>query len=342
MKILFLFMSLFCSVSFGQVIVGNAGEGILVNERLFLRDFVEYGVAMAPYVGPEISPEIRKRFAGTSINLNDQEKEILLRKLTDIERIDPCFARILAESFKVFTWSFESQPLALLPEQFEMRSFPDEARVPVANRYLNVIHIHRPSWELFSVPHRVGLLLHEVLYAMIKPVLQSGRGFTQSVVVVRQMTSLAFMEDSFSRAAEFRHFFSSLSLPQDGLQCQERGRGKMTLKDGGDGGRNVFSLDANTVDFEGEVQRACVQSFMSKRRMKALVLEGELDFFRFRLNRYTALTAEGLKDTQYVLDTRPVKVPRSRTVIAVRTAEECVAQIRTKAQEWSSVALREF
>lgn len=150
-----------------QYVVGNAGEGILENGRLYVRELYERDLKEQISFEKTILPEIGDRVERShALPLSLEEKKLLAQKLSAIEMAFPCGGILLLNAMEKYNWVFTQNPLTLHPERDAIRHFPDSVRVQIANRYYLSINVHQASWDLLNSPHRVALVLHELFYGL--------------------------------------------------------------------------------------------------------------------------------------------------------------------------------
>lgn len=156
----------------GGTLVGNGGEGILQDGRLYVRDLIEYGVHESPWVGSEVNADLRREIhSWRDLRLNYAQKEILARKLTDANRLFPRFGTYIADAIQFFSWRFLDVRLGLFPEQFTLIPYPVDKRRQIASRYLHSIVVDNKEFDRLDDVHKVALFVHEAVYAMARVVL---------------------------------------------------------------------------------------------------------------------------------------------------------------------------
>lgn len=163
------------------------------NGHIHVRDLYERDLHRAPFFGGAASEKITAEYQKVSgPSLSNLQKNLLLRKLSDIEAWRPCLGTLFTRAIGSYTWVLESEALGLLPEQDVVRHFPDERRVQLANRYINTIHIHRESWQRLSDEAKVALIIHEIVYGMMSVQRSDKNLFTQNMEMTREVTALFF------------------------------------------------------------------------------------------------------------------------------------------------------
>lgn len=195
--------------------IGNGGEGTCPDRSsqepchtvIYLRDLYQANLHLAPYLGDEIDPEIEKEVnASEAVRSIGISKSLLARKLTDLQKMQLHFGHIVLSAIEVYRWQFVDSALKLLPDDAPIEEIPDSWRVPVANRFQDVIRIDRAAWQLMPEVHKMALVIHEALYAMLRA--QCGRGnCVQHAFIARDIVARVF-----SRSTDPQRAFSEIEL----------------------------------------------------------------------------------------------------------------------------------
>lgn len=205
-KIVVLFLSLCFVVSTiaGGFVLGNGADGLIVDSKLYLRDLVEAGVETQPYFGDKIDARLAERIKVLSIDKTrlPYSEELLVRKLSDLNRIYPYFGDYIFEALQSYQWLAVQAPLFLLPDPETVVDLPFE-RVQIANRLDFTIRVHHDSWMRLNDENRVALLIHEALYSLLEPVCEAAPSVTceQPGRVARTFTGWLFSEKFFLNAS---------------------------------------------------------------------------------------------------------------------------------------------
>lgn len=221
-----IFAGIFCLPCFAsaQHLVGNGGEGVLDNGNLYVRDLYERDAHLDPYFGSTILEVVRSELERTSfLNLTENQRILLLRKLSDIEGLYPCLGVLMARAFQAYTWSLETTDLGLLPDEEAIRSYSDHLRVPIANRYIQSIRIHRASWMKLSDEQKVVLLIHEMVYGMsvARRIPGNFALYRQSLGITRELVAFFFSHEQ-SLTADKKKLIAEalgLNLMTGGIAC---------------------------------------------------------------------------------------------------------------------------
>lgn len=194
-----LFLSLFSVNSFANgYVIGNGGDAIYIDGRLYARDLVENGVESNPYFGELFDPSLTQ-----IINHLDNKhknlvysRELLHRKLSDLNAIHPNLGHYIAMALSNYKWRLVNIPLATTASKGEIFLGLRKSLVQIANRLDRDIRIHKQSWERLSSDQRIVILIHEAVFSLLKPTCGDQYCF-QSDRVARTITATFFDGENF-------------------------------------------------------------------------------------------------------------------------------------------------
>ena len=218
-SIISLFLLLVSSTAQAHIFVGNGGEGMRVGGKLHVRDLYDYNLHIRPFFGS--TTDLIFNFEAEPDGLAElgYPRALLLRKLTDINIIEPDLGTALLVAMRHYTWLAVDEPLGLLPDDGPMFVQPG-TRVQIANRDLTTIRVDRKLWRELSPENQVALLIHEAVYSLVRPVCQQGSPNcakkTQSARWAREITSHFFRLDQKPLPIGFR---TTLNIPQNTYNC---------------------------------------------------------------------------------------------------------------------------
>ncbi len=167
---------------------GNGGEGLQIQGRIVLRDMVVDGEYQQPQVGFTVDPNISKMSTLFVFEAIGVDTSLLLRKMTDIDANLPGLGIHIYAVLLSYKWELQDLLLWLTddddvaPQGFQ--------RIPVAVRgfpFLKTISVARGSWLQLTPEDRVGLLIHEAIYALQLPTCV-GKNCRQDPEVTRSIT----------------------------------------------------------------------------------------------------------------------------------------------------------
>ena len=138
---LFLLLPLFAQA---HTFIGNGGEGVEFQGSIYVRDLFAMEIHQSPYIGAKTDSRLP---IFHSIQFN-YPRELLARKLTDINQMAPGLGDFLMDALNIYSWTLEEFELRPITDTNDPIVLPPGAKlVQIANRLGNTIRIHRPSWE---------------------------------------------------------------------------------------------------------------------------------------------------------------------------------------------------
>ncbi|MCM2279674.1 MAG: hypothetical protein NDJ89_16490 [Oligoflexia bacterium] len=185
----------------GGIEVGNGGQGVVLGDRLFLLDLVESGMESSVFIDSSAEADsvidgiFRDRLTAAFRELEDLPLALVLRKFEEIRRIDEplSFALLLA-----------AEKLRWAPVETELEAIPDRAGVVAVSRYEVVqlavragrsVRVYLPGWRRLDPSNRAALLVHELVYALMKPNRRSDGFSEQEGIRAREITAYLFSSD---------------------------------------------------------------------------------------------------------------------------------------------------
>lgn len=149
--------------------VGNGGVGVKHDGQLVVIDLFQNGQPIKPWFGTEINASLASAKLARFAAQLEIPHELLLRKLTDIERRHPQMGRALIQIIQAYQWKTSS--LRFLPNDFSWDGeVPHQATsFQIASREYNTIRVRTHYWKHMSAEQRVALVIHEAVTAMTFP-----------------------------------------------------------------------------------------------------------------------------------------------------------------------------
>ncbi len=177
----------------GPVHVGNGGNAIKINDKYYLLDLAEQGIAEEPVFKPVTSKFFYEYFRARTLNYASRMPpttlELFSKKLTEIAELDPVYAEALISAFENVRWMFVNYRLSDIP----VESIIAGPYYQVAARTNDVILIDLLYWYQMNEENRVALLLHELNYILIIPKKEIGSpGVEKSAIKSRLHTGYLF------------------------------------------------------------------------------------------------------------------------------------------------------
>lgn len=176
--------------------VGNGGEGYLVLKTLYTRDLFEYDIHKTPWFGDQEDYLLKHHIQDWNpLQLSVKEHRLLVRKLTDLNRAQAFLGDDILAALQFFQWRYVDDALHLIEPDEVRRVINPDLRVPIANRLFQSILINKAHFQRLDAENKIALILHEAIYALIKPRYYTGRT-NQSLSLTRQIVAGFFSEDT--------------------------------------------------------------------------------------------------------------------------------------------------
>ncbi len=189
-------------IAFAGHSVGNGADAVLRGEEALLLDFVEAGIEDSAVSGEFFFPqpkheayvrsELRRIFMGAPVT--ETTLELTAQKLCAVE---PVAAYSLLIALGSYRWSWTGESLGDVIDEDLLISVPRERLRQAAIRRNHSILIQKSLWERMPAIHQAGLLIHEAIYSLIRPVLTGVRSgdvqyWKQESPLVRQIVADLF------------------------------------------------------------------------------------------------------------------------------------------------------
>lgn len=180
------------------ILVGNGGEGAIDGKQIYVRDLYDAGIHLSPYFGEKADDQWLTWFQKSKLNKLSISKNLLAKKLTDINSIEPQLGSWVSQAIDQYNWVLTDKELNLLLDDAPIRKNSENSRVQIANRDLTTIRLNTKSWNTLSDNHKIALVIHEALFSMTKPECKnppSCTEFFQASRVAREIVSTLFKKD---------------------------------------------------------------------------------------------------------------------------------------------------
>ena len=193
----------------GGGFVGNGGEGVDYRGRLYLRDLFSQNLHLQPFIGFQTDPGM------TMPELPfDYPKELLARKLADLNQAAPGVGDYVLATMKAYTWSLQDFALTPITDDDPIALPEGATLVQLANRFRGVIRLHRASFERLDDANKTALLVHEAVYSLLFPRRAPDGSFFQSAYAAKEITGCFFNRSFLSKPTEaVFSFLSTLDIP---------------------------------------------------------------------------------------------------------------------------------
>ncbi|MFN8791599.1 MAG: hypothetical protein ACK5Y2_09120 [Bdellovibrionales bacterium] len=151
--------------------VGNGGDGIVLDGRVYLYDLVEHGLHKNPYWAPgnTVTQDLQELVDVNLERLSPAVRKLVALKISEVAKVDAVFAALLKLALKTFQWH--------LIEDFSLVEINDEdgsdVMIPrdrfkqVAVRSLGSIKIDQSLIENMDSENQAALVLHELIYGVL-------------------------------------------------------------------------------------------------------------------------------------------------------------------------------
>jgi len=278
--------------------VGNGGEGVLVDQQIFLRDLYESGLSQNPWIGKDLSPELKLDLNRPSlIRLLGDHQDLFLRKLTDLNQISPHLGRYLLEVLQSYDWVLLPEKLGRINDDHPILDIPDEQRIQIANRLSHTVRISISAWEKMNPSHRVALLLHEGFYSMTRvycdPELKT-ESCWQSPRTAKDLTARSFSKDSLETGLPYKLLFEIL-VPIENQYCPGTQEIRFTFFKGFNktGAFEALEKISASPRSKEAVSQAISQVCLMKERNPNLHLQLDMTRLGFRIDKWSYKASTG-------------------------------------------------
>lgn len=219
-KIFSLFVLIISVAAFaGPVVIGNGGNAIKIDDKYYLLDLAEQGIAENPHFSTTSShffyQYFRTRTMASSNRMPIDTVDLFSLKMAEIAELDPVYAEALMTGFENVRWMFIKYRLNDIP----VDSIIAGPYYQVAARTNDVILIDTLFWQQMNLANRVALLLHELNYLVIYPKKEAGSTkIAKSPLKARLQTGYLFTEnlahiDAVEFSNRIRFYFPSRFAP---------------------------------------------------------------------------------------------------------------------------------
>lgn len=197
-------LSIACCSSIAYAVTGhdgNGGDGIKIDNKIYLFDLVESGLHLVPYFDTnlEIDPNIQQRVNNALYPLSAQVNEKIAKKLTEIYRVDQVFSTVLLQTIEAYSWHVvkDFSLIEINDEDGSDIVIPKKDFVQAAVRSFRSIKISGDVLEAMDNANIAALIFHEIIYAISPLTMVPGRNskiknIYQSPRRAREITSYLF------------------------------------------------------------------------------------------------------------------------------------------------------
>lgn len=211
-----IFILFFSTPTFAGGFTGNGGDGIEIGGQLYVRDLVNIDLHKTPYIGNITDPELPSLPSQSSMNF-EYPKELLARKLTDLNKACPSIGDYLLAVIKYHNWVTVDFPLTPITDDDDAIKLPKDAKnFQIASRLGNIIRIQKNAWDRLDDANKVALIIHEAVFSLSKLTKSSGPLFIQDARTAREITGQFFSANFLAKPT-----FMILKVLHQGLNVPE-------------------------------------------------------------------------------------------------------------------------
>lgn len=317
----------------GDLFVGNGGEVFRQRNQIVLRDL--HGLP-APVFGNEIFPVVQQGFENSPLArlpLPDRARNLLMFKLTDIERMEPNLGLFILEGSRFYTWTFVNEKLKLVSGDPVVTQLPaGTEHLTAANRLLNTIRIQRQLWYQMDDETKVGLIIHELIYSLVtvacsEPV----KNCAQSPAITREIVAKAFSAShgvGYRLTPSMRLQLNGLSLVNSKWDGLARVRLQLFGIDSVQRTSASALADASTLlGYNPEAREKLIQEFCGNvinRGVALISAEAPSSY----VTDYNYPAANGAYQVGLCIVPKAARPDLNRTFIDVMSSTECMSSLR--------------
>ncbi len=150
---------------------GNGGNGIKIGSKIYLLDLVEAGVEQSPYfdASSKADPSDVQVIKESLSFIDDATADLFARKINELRTLDPLSAWVVMLGVNSYEWSLVGPALIPVGDEETNLDLDSSQVVQLAIRAGRRILIHHDNWNQITEDQRAALILHEIMYALLKP-----------------------------------------------------------------------------------------------------------------------------------------------------------------------------
>ena len=306
--------------------VGNGGDGVYINNKLYLLDLVEAGIQQKPKYGTAIRTDILKRVEGI---LNPQEfpTKVIAAKLTEYHPNVRVIERHL-QLIENLKWNFSDAPLVNVKDE---NSVLRPNFVQLAIRRKDRVRIDRKLWEQLDEANRAALIFHEIYYtyAQIK----------QGQKVIGKTTVKYSYQDSNYARENVGEVFSRIRSKSPELEARRTkegftafGRGVQVLNKSNNWQRVSILFDQRPGNFElAQLERLCQTDALQPVQLKFVE-----DAYLFNIVTTRYFTVDGVAQVRMNDDLGDYSGAELDRVISYSSPIECLENVQSDLEVYST------
>ncbi len=166
---------LFCSPICSQTLaggfhVGNGGDGVIINKKVYLLDLVEAGLQNMTLPGTNLTIEPEWiECVESSLDSGNFPTKHIASKIYQIYKKNSELAHLLCQKMNLYNWNLTPLGLINVRDEDGVINLKNYHLVQLAVRFQNSIFIDQNYWNKLDELNKVALILHEIIYASLDP-----------------------------------------------------------------------------------------------------------------------------------------------------------------------------
>lgn len=178
---------------------GSGGDGVRINQKLYLVDLLEAGVEDNPYVDesleqdPSYLPLLARITVPLKLVASDAALRLVALKLLEIARVSTPLALTLLQTIESYSWVKVNHKLVDIKDEDGLLEIENGELVQLAIRRLHTIRFSRSSADELNPFHFAATVFHEAVYAIVIPT--GDKVKFQSSAKARELVGVLFTEE---------------------------------------------------------------------------------------------------------------------------------------------------
>lgn len=150
----------------GPSVIGNGGNGVFLENKLYVLDLVEADSHTKPFIKESASQYYYNRLKYALHAFQDPALvSLVARKITELGSLDLIYTEALLRTFEAVRWNLVDYRLTLMPVITPVAADLHQIAIRTSDNILIDLYY----WNLLNPEHRMALLFHEVNFILIRP-----------------------------------------------------------------------------------------------------------------------------------------------------------------------------
>lgn len=193
----------------------HGGDGILINRKPYLLDLVEFNAHLK---GPTItgSCAIRDLDGLLTDSIEEVNEEIrieLISRINDLCKISPSIAVGILMGINTLVFNWVDLSLRDIKDEETPLGYDSKMIVQLAARQDFKVFIDSNLWQQLDLRNKVALILHETVFALLKPEMISGGFFRQKSPHARSIVGSLYSGKLGASAILTKKILDTLAIP---------------------------------------------------------------------------------------------------------------------------------